>query len=191
MNTLRLYTKRLVLCTADDNKIKAADLLAIHERNHNFWQPWGPALPADFLTLQVQSDRLQTDLESLYKGTGLRFFIMTADNDETDTRPTILGDINFSNIVRGIFQSCHLGCKIDENMQGRGYMVEALQAAIEYMFEVKQLHRIEANIMPRNKASVRVAEKLGFTCEGLSRKYLKINNQWEDHLRYVVWNDAV
>jgi RimJ/RimL family protein N-acetyltransferase len=30
---------------------------------------------------------------------------------------------------------------------------------------------------------------LGFVHEGLSRKYLKINDRWEDHERYVIWNE--
>lgn len=33
---------------------------------------------------------------------------------------------------------------------------------IDYAFGVMELHRIEANIMPRNMASLKVVEKLGF-----------------------------
>jgi ribosomal-protein-alanine N-acetyltransferase len=50
------------------------------------------------------------------------------------------------------------------------------------------LHRIEANIMPRNQRSLRVVEKLGFVDEGLSRDYLKINEKWEDHIHMVLLN---
>ena len=45
--------------------------------------------------------------------------------------------------------------------------------------------------MPRNQRSRRVVEKLGFAEEGLARKYLKINGVWEDHIHYVILNDAV
>jgi ribosomal-protein-alanine N-acetyltransferase len=62
---------------------------------------------------------------------------------------------------------------------------------VEYAFDVLGLHRLEANIMPRNKASLRVVEKLGFSEEGLSRKLLLINGRWEDHVRMVKLNTAL
>ena len=52
------------------------------------------------------------------------------------------------------------------------------------------LHRIEANIMPCNLPSLGVAEKCGFVREGLSRKYLKINGVWEDHIHMVRLNET-
>ena len=42
--------------------------------------------------------------------------------------------------------------------------------------------------MPRNTASRRAATKAGFVEEGLSRKYLKINGVWEDHIHMVRLN---
>ena len=41
-------------------------------------------------------------------------------------------------------------------------MTEAVEAAAGIAFEDLGLHRIEANIMPKNRASLRVAEKAGF-----------------------------
>lgn len=53
-----------------------------------------------------------------------------------------------------------------------------------------ELHRIEGNVMPVNRASRAVLERCGFVCEGASRKYLKINGVWEDHLHYVLLNES-
>ena len=50
------------------------------------------------------------------------------------------------------------------------------------MFNDYKLHRIEANVMPKNKASLKVLKKLGFHEEGLAYNYLKINGKWEDHV---------
>jgi ribosomal-protein-alanine N-acetyltransferase len=69
-------------------------------------------------------------------------------------------------------------------------MTEALERAISFAFEDMRLHRIEANIMPKNARSIRVVEKLGFVNEGLSRKYLKIAGSWEDHIHYVLLNPS-
>ena len=42
--------------------------------------------------------------------------------------------------------------------------------------------------MPRNKASLRVLEKNGFTNEGTASEYLNINGVWEDHIHMVKLN---
>jgi ribosomal-protein-alanine N-acetyltransferase len=70
-------------------------------------------------------------------------------------------------------------------------MTEAVKAVVDYGFNTLALHRIEANIMPRNIASLRVVGKLGFINEGLSKKYLKINGQWEDHIHMVIFNEVM
>jgi len=46
------------------------------------------------------------------------------------------------------------------------------------------LHRVQANVIPTNTGSVRVAEKAGFRMEGLGRNYLKIAGEWRDHVFY-------
>lgn len=72
-----------------------------------------------------------------------------------------------------------------------GYITEAIQEGIDIMFHEYGLHRIEANIMPKNVRSFKVVEKLGFYNEGLAYKYLKINGKWEDHIHMVLLNDEV
>ena len=49
-----------------------------------------------------------------------------------------------------------------------------------------ELHRVEASCLPNNEASRRLLEKLGFTCEGLARGYLRIDGVWRDHLIYAL-----
>lgn len=61
-------------------------------------------------------------------------------------------------------------------------MTEALQIAIQYMFEEQNIHRIMANYMPSNMKSARVLQKLGFMIEGHAKEYLLINGKWEDHV---------
>ena len=68
---------------------------------------------------------------------------------------------------------------------GRGCGSEAIAYGAEWAFRALGLHRVEANIMPRNTASRRAAAKAGLVEEGLSRKYLKINGVLEDHIHMV------
>lgn len=90
-----------------------------------------------------------------------------------------------------MFLSCHLGYKLDKDEINKGYTTEAIEKGIDIIFNEFGLHRIEANIMPKNKSSLRVVEKLGFCNEGLAYKYLKINGKWEDHIHIVLLNDKV
>ncbi|HMC79772.1 MAG TPA: GNAT family protein, partial [Acidimicrobiia bacterium] len=53
-------------------------------------------------------------------------------------------------------------------------------------FEELKLHRVEVAIVPRNKASRRVVEKLALREEGTARDYLQIRGAWEDHVRYAI-----
>jgi ribosomal-protein-alanine N-acetyltransferase len=54
----------------------------------------------------------------------------------------------------------------------KGYMTEALKAALDFSKKEPSLHRIQAEVLPENKASLRLLEKLGFRKEGLLHQYL-------------------
>ena len=83
---------------------------------------------------------------------------------------------------QGVSYSCSLGYSLAEDGQGKAYMHEALEAAIHYVFDDLNLHRVNANYMPHNRRSGNVLKRLGFTVEGYARDYLLINGKWEDHI---------
>lgn len=62
----------------------------------------------------------------------------------------------------------------------------ALQLVLRHAFDTLRLHRLEANIQPGNKASIALVRRAGFTREGFSRRYLKINGHWRDHERWAI-----
>jgi len=111
------------------------------------------------------------------------FFILTIDKTK------IAGVININEIVRGCFQSGYLGYYIFQDFEKKGFMTEALSLVITYAFNTLQLHRLEANIQPTNTASINLIKNLNFVEEGYSKKYLKINNEWQDHIRFAKIND--
>ena len=98
----------------------------------------------------------------------------------------IIGTLNFSQIFRGSFQNAYLGYQLFAGYTGNGYMTEAVAIALRYAFNDLGLHRIEANVQPVNKASVAVLLRSGFTKEGFSKRYLKINGRWRDHERWAI-----
>ncbi|HSL53277.1 MAG TPA: GNAT family N-acetyltransferase [Pyrinomonadaceae bacterium] len=67
---------------------------------------------------------------------------------------------------------------------GKGYMNEALKALVSHAFDVMGLRRLEADVDPRNAASIRSLERLGFQREGFLRERWHVNNEIQDALFY-------
>jgi len=174
-------TERLVLKILDSSDSKL--VLDYYIRNKKFLLEWEAEKEESFYTEKHLSDRLEKDLEDIKRGSCVRLWILKKEDPDK-----VIGTVGFTNIVRGAFLSCYLGYKLDEEEINKGYMTEAISKGIEIMFDEFKLHRIEANIMPKNIRSMRVVEKLGFYNEGLSKKYLKINGIWEDHVHMVTLN---
>ncbi len=101
-------------------------------------------------------------------------------------REVFMGEVSLGSVQRGPFQSASVGYWIDERTAGQGYVPEGVALILRYGFEHLGLHRIEAAIVPRNRPSRRVAEKLGLREEGTSLGYLQIAGVYEDHVRYAI-----
>lgn len=132
----------------------------------------------------MQRDLLDFDRRALEESSGLKLFITIADHDQ------IVGLLHFSNIVMGPFKSCYVGYSLDYRFLKQGFMTEALKKGLDIMFNIYGLHRVEGNVMPSNKPSIAILEKLGFEREGLAKKYLQINGIWEDHIHYTKLNEV-
>lgn len=61
---------------------------------------------------------------------------------------------------------CDVGYAFGRAHWGNGYAGEALRTLLGYGFDALELNRVEADIDPRNEASARVLERLGFRREG-------------------------
>lgn len=179
-----LHSERLILKRLDEND--AEPVLAYLLRNKEFLQPWEPERFDEFYRLDTQKRLLATEAEQHRSGELHKLWIFRKEHPEV-----VIGSVTLSNIVYGVFQSCHLGYRLDAEQVNRGYMTEAVRSMIDYAFNGLGLHRVEANIMPRNEASLQVVRKLGFYEEGKAIKYLKINGIWEDHLHMVIRNSTM
>ncbi|HEY0460407.1 MAG TPA: GNAT family N-acetyltransferase [Pyrinomonadaceae bacterium] len=85
-----------------------------------------------------------------------------------------------------------IGYILNRRFWGNGFINEALAALLEFAFEKLSLNRIEADIDPRNAASARVVERLGFRREGLLRERWIVGGERQDTLFYGLlesdWN---
>lgn len=102
---------------------------------------------------------------------------------ETDA---LVGYVEITNIVRGMFLSGYLGYYLFSGHERQGLMTEALEQAVEYGFRKLGLHRLEANIQPDNLASIALVRACGFKREGYSPRYLKVRGRWRDHERWAL-----
>lgn len=180
-----LETKRLLLKPLGTED--GSNLLQYALENKSWLEPWEPMHPMSYFTLEGQKHILQQCEEDRQLEAGVLFGIFEREGEPEK----LLGRISVSGIMRGIWQNGFVGYSIAGERSGRGYMTEALNRVVRFGFEELGLHRLQASIIPRNKASLRVAEKCNFRYEGRALRYLKINEKWEDHDIFAMTADEV
>lgn len=178
-------TERLVLVQSE--AALAPRVVAFYQRNQAFLLETEPTREKPFYTEAFQRRALARDLAGARGMNTLRLWLLPK---EDPANGEIIGTAALGNIVFGSFRSAFLSYKLDGDKTGQGYMSEALRRLIDIAFTDIGLHRLEANIMPRNGPSLRLVQRLGFEEEGLARKYLQINGLWEDHVHMVLLNPA-
>jgi ribosomal-protein-alanine N-acetyltransferase len=176
-----LATERLLLRTPRSSDAYA--VLAYYIGNRAHLRRWEPARTPAFYTEAAIAERLEQMALQMETGRALHLLIVRRDTG------ALVGNCNFSNIVRGHAQSCHLGFGLGMQFEGQGLMHEALAPALRHMFEVQGLHRIVANHLPENLRCERLLARLGFEREGLARAYLHIDGAWRDHVLNALIND--
>jgi RimJ/RimL family protein N-acetyltransferase len=77
-----------------------------------------------------------------------------------------------------------IGYILLRDVWGLGLAHEALVALLDLAFGPWALHRLEADIDPRNAASIRSVERLGFTLEGHLRERYQVGGELQDSLIY-------
>ena len=154
----------------------------VRRRNRDWLLKWEPKPPSrspdDTESRPAFAARCGAREREWQLGTGYGFGIFV--------RGRLAGEMNLSGVQRGPFQNAYVGYWIDEAQAGNGYVPEALVVATRFAFEDLKLHRLQVAVIPRNRASRRVAEKLGLRDEGTALRYLAINGVWEDHVRYAM-----
>jgi len=161
----------------------AEALLQLELRNRAFLHPFANAQDEAFYTLDGQRKRLESMEERRSLDQYYAYGIYRTETAE------LIGNVALAQIKRGPLQRCIIGYYLDQAHNGKGYMTHAVRQAVSIAFEVLKLHRIEAGVMPSNVGSIKVLEKAGFQCEGLSKKNFRMNGKWEDHFLYAMVNE--
>lgn len=160
----------------------APALLELRLRNRAFLEPWEPQRDESWYTLAAQQADLAAGIEGARAGRRYVLGIFA---------PALVGRVALNEVVRGVFGNAYLGYFVDEAVNGRGHATEAVREAVRFAFGEAGLQRVQAAVVPRNAASVRVLEKAGFRQEGYAERYLRINGVWEDHRIFAITREEL
>lgn len=103
----------------------------------------------------------------------------------------LVGQLTVSGITYGSLYSASVGYWVAQHVAGRGITPTAVALVTDHCFTALGLHRVEVNIRPENRPSLRVVEKLGFRDEGLRERYLHIQGSWCDHRTFALTTEDV
>ncbi len=134
-------------------------------------------------SLEEAQARIRSRMRLFIDGMGFRWAITLRQQPER-----VIGSCGFFSVRRGT-QTVECGYELHPDHWGKGIMSEALQAMIAFCFDPHNplpVHRIEALVAPGNTASIRLLEKLAFTCEGTRREFGFWKGSYQDVLLYAL-----
>ncbi len=156
----------------------ADEFLQLYQANRVFLGPWVPTVDDEFFTLAGQTSNLLRMMALRETDQAYGYGIRLVENNQ------LVGRITLSNVVRGAWESATLGYWVSQTSNRRGIATSAVALVLDLAFDVLELHRVQAAVMPYNAGSLRVIEKTGFLYEGYAPYYLRIAGRWQDHNIY-------
>jgi ribosomal-protein-alanine N-acetyltransferase len=148
-------------------------------RNRDYLSEFEPPRPESHYTLEGQARLVEIDRERWDAAARYAFGIFLSSGE-------VIGRVALDNVVMGAWHNATIGYFVDGAATGRGFATQAVALACRFAFEDAGLHRVQGAVMPNNKASARVLEKVGFRHEGLAQRYLFIDGAWRDHDIYAL-----
>lgn len=161
----------------------AEALAALLRANWGFLAPWMPARGDEFFAVARQEEILARELDAYAQGVMIPLAIMDADGE-------LAGRITVNGITRGAFQSASIGYWVARSRNGRGLASAAVGEVVGIAFHGLGLHRLQAETLLHNTASQRVLRRNGFQPFAVAPSYLKIANEWQDHVLFQLLNGA-
>jgi ribosomal-protein-alanine N-acetyltransferase len=112
------------------------------------------------------------------ENTGIRWGITIKGNNQ------LIGTAGYYGWAKERGYHAEMGYDLLREHRRKGIMREALTAIVSYGFETMKLHRIQVKIEPRNEASIRLVEGLGFKREGVLRGDQYFRGGFQDDVVY-------
>ncbi len=163
---------------------------SVRSRNASWIGPWEATNPLPGSALPSYAGMVRSLNQQARQDTALPF-VITERQGGLRSSPAIVGQLTVSSIIWGSARMATLGYWVDQARAGRGIAPASVAMATDHCFRVLGLHRMEINIRPENRPSLRVVQKLGFREEGLRKRYLHIAGEWADHLSFAITAEEV
>lgn len=152
-----LKTERLILRPLLPDDAEALFRIFSDPQVMRYWSttPWASVERAEQMIAQ--------DMKAMPTGEHLRLAVVVAATDALAGMCTLFA-------IQAQCRRAEVGYALGRAFWRKGYMHEALTALLDFGFDTLDLNRVEADIDPRNQASARVLERLGFRKEGHLRQ---------------------
>lgn len=154
----------------------AAGLARVLSENREFLAPYEPEREPTYATAEHQVRVLGHALAEHEAGRCVPFVVLH-DGE-------LVGRVTVNDVVRGPFQSAHLGYFVAQSVNGRGVATAAVAQVLGRAFTDLGLHRLQAATLLTNAASQAVLRRNGFERIGIARNYLRIAGRWQDHVLF-------
>jgi [ribosomal protein S5]-alanine N-acetyltransferase len=84
----------------------------------------------------------------------------------------------------GFWRLPDVGYILHPDYWGQGFAAEAVAAAIDHVFQTRDLDELTADVDPENAASIRLLERLGFVRTGFAERTWHVGGVWKDSFFY-------
>ena len=168
-----IKTNRLIL-----RPVELSDAKAIFHYRSNFddnkyqgWIPYSINDVKEFIKIKI-TPFFNTE------NTWFQFAITTIHDNR------LIGDVGVHFFSNG--NQVEIGCTLDKDFQHNGYATEAIRGLIDHLIFKLKKHRITASVDPRNVASIRLIERMGFKKEAYFKQRIFIRGEWTDDVIYSI-----
>jgi ribosomal-protein-alanine N-acetyltransferase len=129
--------------------------------DHEVTKYWGYKGPKNIETASKTFTRFQN---AFTRKEMITWGIATKDDDK------IIGTCILNDFIRA--SMVNLSYNLSRDYWRKGIMTEVLKTIIPYAFNVLEMNRIQAKVMPENNLSVKLLSKVGFVQEGVLRDFI-------------------
>lgn len=152
--------------------------LTVENREHlAAWLPWVPEITTEDDSLRF----IRASLDQFARGEGFHAGILSEE--------ALVGVVGLHGISWEE-RSTSLGYWIAKSHEGRGLVRRAVQAILAWAYEEQALERVEIRANPANRRSAGLAERLGFSREGVLRGAELLNGRYQDLEVYALHRAA-
>lgn len=158
----RIVTERLILRRAREDDLEAMHAVLSHPAGMRYW-----------------STPPHTDIEQTREWLGNMLATRPPEGEDfvVEHRGRVIGKA-------GCYRLPEIGYILHPDAWGQGFATEALTAVIAHVFATHPVEALRADVDPRNPASIRLLERLGFVPDGSAKRTWLVGEEWCDSVYF-------